>query len=144
MTNRPHAPRSRSSLRLGGALVIALGVLGWAAPSVAQASDRAPQARPAATSSVTATAQALQERRRAASRAAVDAMSHALGHSAAQAGKVRHHMEMLMTWGYGFEQLSRLDASVFETPEPEVEPDPEPDTRRFAYSNDSDDPLAGL
>ncbi len=58
------------------------------------------------------------------------------------AEEARERMELVVTWGYTFDGLVLLDPSTFESVD---EPEPEPERpRRFEYSSDSSDPLAGL
>jgi len=59
------------------------------------------------------------------------------------AEKARERMELVVTWGYTFEGLVLLDPSTFESADDVDESEPAR-PRRFEYSSDTSDPLAGL
>lgn len=83
--------------------------------------------------------------RQATTRLIAQKLYEAAAETEEYAEEARQRMELVVTWGYTFEALILLDPSTFESASDVDESEPEPARpRRFEYSSDTSDPLAGL
>ncbi|MCA9712054.1 MAG: hypothetical protein KDK70_39830, partial [Myxococcales bacterium] len=115
--NGTRNPRLRSSLRTGGALALAMGLV-LAAPASAKAAtaDATSAQAEVDDAALIELGRKVEAQRKTATRMALDLLARALGRSAQRAQGARQRAEQVLTWGYGFQTLLYLDDSVFEAP----------------------------
>lgn len=143
--NRSNPSRTRFSLRAGGVMAIAAGLFVTAPVASARAADHQSEAEGIEDAELIALGQRIHRQREAFTDVAVKCVRHALGRSAERVGAARERVELVLTWGYGFEGLALVDPSIFAGPADEDESAPAAPSRpRLDIVTGTNDPLAGL
>ncbi|MEM9455986.1 MAG: hypothetical protein AAGF11_17530 [Myxococcota bacterium] len=142
--NRINSSRTRFSLRAGGIVAIAAGLLMTAPIASARAADHQSEADGIEDAELLAFGQRFLQRREALADVAVECVRDALGRSAERVGEAANRMELVLTWGYGIDGLAWVDPSVFAGPADKDEAAPASSRRRLDIVTGTNDPLAGL